>query len=101
MRKRVKGNVEAKIRVMDDGTAVLPASFLRKIHARPGSHVRVQVPLKSVSRRLSVRGVTEEEIELIGSLQLEGRADVVAFLESEGALSADAGFRRRMTRASR
>lgn len=89
------------MRVESDGTLVLPASVLRKIHATPGSNVRVRVTSGTLGRVLLERGVSEEEIELIGSLQLEQRANVVAFLASEGALSADKGFRRKARRVSR
>jgi hypothetical protein len=99
--KRVKGSLEAEIRVESDGTAVLPAPILRQVHASPGSSVRVRVTSGSLGRELLLRGVTEEEIELIGSLQREPRANVVAFLASEGILSADKGFRRRMEKVRR
>ena len=99
--KSVEGSVEAEIRVKKDGTVVLPAPFLRQLHARPGSKVRVRITSKALGRELVMRGVTEEEVELIGALQFEERSNVVAFLASEGALRADKGFRRRMKRVGR
>ena len=99
--KSVKGSAEAEIRVENDGSAVLPKSFLRGLHAGPGSSVRVRVTSKTLDHNLLLRGVTEEEIELISALQFEQRANVIAFLVSEGALSADKRFRRRTRRPGR
>jgi len=99
--KRVKESVEAEIRVEHDGRGILPASLLRQIPANPGAIVRVRVTSRALGIDLMARGVTEEEIELIGALQIEQRTNVVSFLSSEGALSADKGFRRRAKRAGR
>ena len=99
--KRVKESVEAEIRVERDGKGILPASLLRQLAATPGAKVRVRVTSRALGNGLTARGVTEEEIEAIAALQIEGRANVVSFLSSEGALSADSGFRRRAKRAGR
>jgi hypothetical protein len=57
--------------------------------------MRVKLIPRRLSRELVLRGVTEEEIDQIGSLQLEPRENVLGFLSSEGALRADKKFRRR------
>ena len=46
----------------------------------------------TVSRRLRERGVTEEEVEKIAHVQLEGRENVILFLQAEGALRKDNSF---------
>jgi hypothetical protein len=99
--KSVKGSAEAEIRVEEDGSAILSAFLLRPLHASPGSKVLVRVTPVSFGKDLLTRGVTEDEIERIASLQAEQRASVVSFLLSEGALSADKSFRRRMKRRGR
>jgi hypothetical protein len=99
--KNVKGSGEAEIRVERNGTAILPASFLGALHARPGSRVRVRVQSEMLTRDLKLRGVTEEEIEAIGALQFEQRASVVSFLSSEGALCGEKAFRRKIKRSGR
>jgi|WetSurMetagenome_2_1015567.scaffolds.fasta_scaffold1260786_1 hypothetical protein len=99
--KRVKESAEAEIRVERDGSGILPASLLQQLPAHPGTRVRVRVTSRALGSDLTARGVTEEEIEAIAALQIEGRANVVSFLSSEGALSADKGFRRRAKRIGR
>ena len=99
--KRVRGSVEAEIQVDKDGTALLPAAILAAMHARPGLRVRVRLSSVVLSRELVARGVCEEEIESIGALQFESRANVLGFLASEGTLSDDKGFRRMARKVGR
>ncbi len=67
----------------------------------PGTKVTVKIFGGVLSPTLERLNVTEEEIERIGSVQLEDREHVVAFLSSHGALKKNAGFRRRIERMVR
>ena len=88
--------LELDVRVEQNGTAIIPARHLERLGIGPGSRMRVKLIPRKLSRELVQRGVTEEEIEQIGSLQLEPRQNVLGFLSSEGALRGDKKFRRRM-----
>ena len=91
-----KAILELDVRVESDGTATIPARHLERLRIGPGSRLRVKLIPRKLSRELVHRGVTEEEIDQIGSLQLEPRENVVAFLSSEGTLMADKKFLRRV-----
>lgn len=94
--KGSKETLELDVRVEGNGTAIIPARRLQGLGVRPGSRIRVKLIPRNLSRKLVLRGVTEGEIEHIGTLQLEPRSTVLQFLSSEGALVADRKFRRRI-----
>ncbi len=70
-------------RMQESGTLAVPAS-IRKILA--GKRVSVRLVPQDEAVRLSATGVTEAEIDLIGSIQSEQRGQVIRFLLSEGSL---------------
>ncbi len=94
--KRSPGSLELDVRVDSDGTVTIPSRYLGKLGLRAGSRLKVKLTNRVLSRDLVALGVTEEEIEHVGQLQLEDRSNVAAFLRAQGALSSDRGFRRRM-----
>ncbi len=77
--------------VDEQGNIRLPADLLRNIE--PKVHVRL-TPVH-LNSQLKNRGVSEEEVEHLGAVQLEPREQVVKFLLSEGALSNNAAFCKR------
>jgi bifunctional DNA-binding transcriptional regulator/antitoxin component of YhaV-PrlF toxin-antitoxin module len=82
--------------IAEDGTVVVPASYLRTLGLSPGDRVEVRVTEKVVSAALRKRGVTAEEVDEIGNRQLEGREQVLAFLSAEGSLSGNKRARVRL-----
>lgn len=79
-----------------DGSLTIPSAALAKRGLGPGAKVEVRITELSLSRALQIRGVTEEEIDRIQSMQWEGRENVVRFLATEGALAGHKEFRRRV-----
>lgn len=68
------------------------------LQRRAGSKVTVKIFGGVMSKRLMKLDVTEEEIELIGDVQLEDREHVMSFLSAQGSLKANNGFRKRLKR---
>jgi bifunctional DNA-binding transcriptional regulator/antitoxin component of YhaV-PrlF toxin-antitoxin module len=93
--------LELDVRVEPDGRAIIPAGRLNRLGLKPGSRLRVKLIPIVLSRDLVQRDVTEDEIEHISLFQLEPRQNVLKFLGSEGALSADKKFRHRMRKICR
>lgn len=83
--------------VGEGGAIRIPGPLARRF--RRGTRVTLRLVDGTVSRILRARGVTEEEVEGIALLQLEERASVIAFLQSEGALGGDGSFARRASGA--
>ncbi len=68
------------------GSIRVPDEVLKHFPAGTRANVHVLLTGRRISSALRIRGVTEEEIRRIGSLQLESREQVVRFLLSEGTL---------------
>jgi hypothetical protein len=81
-----------------EGKITVPASVRRKVKKGP---VRIRLSDMRMEAGLSERGVTEDEIHIITSTQLESREQVVKFLLTEGALKSRTAFRRRSGRRGR
>ncbi len=77
-----------------DGAIKLPKELQKKM--LPGATVIVRLVEGNLSSMLRSRGVTEEEIETISRLQMEQRGDVIRFLETEGTLSTNRNFVKRV-----
>lgn len=74
--------------------------FSKRVDAlrlKPGAKVTVHIFGGTLSKKLSAMKVTDAEIEQIGTVQLEDREHVVAFLSSQGVLR-KSGFRKRAVR---
>ncbi len=78
-------------RVDEAGTIAVPASWRK---ALAGKRLSVRLVPRHESAALRAAGVTEAEIDLIGSIQSEPRDQVIAFLLSEGSLQRRSRSRR-------
>lgn len=68
------------------------------LQLRSGSKVTVKIFGGVLSDRLTKLDVTEEEIELIGDVQLEDREHVMRFLSVQGSMKNNKGFSLRLKR---
>ena len=93
--KRGKESGERVVRVLEDGTAVLEASFLKDLGLRPDDQIHVRVTTRKLRRGLLRIGVTEDEVETIAAMQLEPRENVERFLSTQGAMQRRAGRKAR------
>lgn len=83
-------SVEFEASIDASGKITIPKDISTELGVGP---VHVRLTAKSINAELKQLKVSEEEIERIGSLQLESREQVVTFLLSEGALNRVAGKR--------
>ena len=83
---------------LDHGKITIPKEVLDEI-GDTVSAVHVRVTTKALSSELKERQVNEDEIELIGAMQLESRPQVVKFLLSEAALKGNRRFKSMLTSA--
>jgi hypothetical protein len=67
------------------------------LQLRAGAKVTVNIFGGVLSKQLSKLGVTEKEIERIGTLQLEDREHVITFLSAQGVLK-KSGIQKRVVR---
>lgn len=93
-----KSSNEFEALIDDEGKITIP-SELRKHLAGKTLHVRLHK--EEVSAGLKEKGVTEDEVERIASVQLESREQVVKFFLSEGALANDQAFAQRAKRETK
>ena len=93
--EKAKHSIEFEAEVDDDGRIHFSRPVGELSLAR-GSKVTVRIVGGVLSKRLTARNVSNEEIERIGKVQLEDREQVVKFLLSEGLLSGSGAFRRRI-----
>jgi len=70
-------------------------SIGHELHLKEGSKVTVRIFGGVLSKELTDRNVSDEEVERIGTIQFEDREHVVRFLKSEGSLSSARQFRTR------
>ena len=82
--------------VRKDGSIVVPGIAVAAMGLKPGNRVHVRVTVESLSVRAMELGVTEEEVDAIGELQLESRENVLRFLAAEGSLAKRRSFRTRV-----
>jgi cobalamin biosynthesis protein CbiG len=86
------------VTVRDDGTIVISAQILRAMGFKPGTKVSARLTEMVLAEELRKRGIAEEEVDRIGSKQLEPRENVIRFLAAEGRLTGSKGFRTRTVR---
>ena len=65
----------------------LPKSVVDKLANSGAKKISVRILSKPISDTLNRLGIMEDEIDGIGSLQLEPRENVLSFLASQGVLS--------------
>ncbi|MBI1805753.1 MAG: hypothetical protein HYR76_01725 [Ignavibacteria bacterium] len=85
--KRPYPSTEFEATVAADGSLTIPEKIARGL--KNGSFITIRLTEGVVSRSLHRKGVSEDEIEQIATLQLEERNHVLRFLEAEGALAHD------------
>ncbi|MFZ4621388.1 MAG: hypothetical protein ACOYNS_12580 [Bacteroidota bacterium] len=95
--EKAKHSVRFQAEVDENGRVNFSKS-VPELQQRAGSKVTVKIFGGVLSTKLTRLDVTEEEIELIGDVQLEDREHVMSFLESQGSLNENKGFRQRMKR---
>jgi len=86
-------SLECEVRIGHGGVITLPPTIAARFQEE--KRITVRVTDGSVSSKLRKRGVTEEEIEQIASLQWEQRENVLGFLETEGIFPRSSPFARR------
>jgi len=94
--EKAKHSVEFEAEVDGDGRVHFSRAVASELSLQRGSKVTVRIVGGVLSDGLSARNVTDEEIERIGKVQFEDREHVVRFLSSEGMLSDNGAFRRRV-----
>lgn len=82
-----------EVAVGPDGTVTFTKN-VRPLGLPPGAAVTVQVFGGTLSPALRRLGVTDDEVERIGTVQMEERDNVTAFLACQGTLR-KSGFARR------
>ena len=86
-------SLECEVGVGHGGVITLPPTIAGRFQV--GKRITIRVTDGTVSSTLRKRGVTEEEIEQIASLQWEQREHVLGFLETEGRFPRSSPFARR------
>ena len=89
-------SVEFESVIDRDGNIRVPEHLRRVMDETPHAKMHVRLTAHLMNSTLRKKGVSEEEIERIGNLQLESRDQVVKFLLSEGALAGNRRIRARM-----
>lgn len=90
----MRKSVEFEGVIDEDGRITVPAEVLENVGSS-GRKITVRLTAASLTHALKERGVTEDEIERIGNLQLEPREQVVKFLLTEGAFADYPAMRKR------
>ena len=96
--EKAKHSVRFESEVDEKGLVHFSRSVAHDLGVKAGAKVTVQIVGGVLSRELTARRVSEDEIERIGSVQLEDRGQVTKFLMSEGILAGDDAFKKRMKR---
>jgi hypothetical protein len=93
--EKAKHSIEFEAGVDGEGKVHFSRTVARELCLKEGARVTVRIIGGVLSKELTARNVSDEEIERIGRVQFEDREHVVKFLSSEGALSNDREFRKR------
>lgn len=93
--EKAKHSIEFEAEIDSEGRVQFSRRVAHEVHLKEGSKVTVRITGGVLSKELTARDVTDEEVERIGTIQFEDRDHVVRFLRSEGALLSNGGFRRR------
>jgi len=94
--EKAKHSVAFEAEVDGDGRVQFSRAVAGELSLARGSKVTVRIVGGVLSKGLNARNVSEEEIERIGKVQFEDREHVVKFLSSEGMLSGNNAFRKRI-----
>jgi hypothetical protein len=94
--EKAKHSVEFEAEVDGDGKVQFSRAVAHELSLAPGAKVTVRIVAGVLSKRLTARNVSDEEIERIGKVQFEDREHVVRFLSSEGKLADNHALRKRL-----
>lgn len=95
--EKAKHSVQFEAEVDEKGNVTF-SKAVQDLQLKPGSKVTVNIFGGVLSKKLAALQVTEEEVEIIGNMQLEDREHVMKFLSSQGALSSKRTFVERVKR---
>jgi hypothetical protein len=94
--EKAKHSIQFEAEVDSEGNVVF-SKRVDDLQLRAGAKVTVNIFGGVLSKQLSKLGVTEKEIERIGTLQLEDREHVITFLSAQGVLK-KSGIQKRVVR---
>jgi hypothetical protein len=94
--EKAKHSVEFEAEVGGDGKVHFSRAVAGELSLVRGAKVTVRIVGGVLSKKLTARNVSNEEIERIGKVQFEDREHIVRFLSSEGKLSDNNAFRKRI-----
>ncbi|MGA7160359.1 MAG: hypothetical protein WBZ48_05115 [Bacteroidota bacterium] len=94
--EKAKHSVEFESEVDKDGKVQFSRAVGGELSLPRGSKVTVRIVGGVLSKGLTARNVSDEEIERIGRIQFEDREHVVRFLLTEGKLSNNRSMRKRL-----
>jgi hypothetical protein len=95
--EKPKHSIQFETEVDSEGKVTISHS-VGDLQLKPGAKVTVNIFGGVISERLTALGVTEKEIERIGTVQLEDREHVMTFLASQGVLKKSL-MKKRLVRA--
>jgi hypothetical protein len=93
--EKAKHSVEFEAEIDREGRVQFSRAVAHELQLKEGSKVTVRIIGGVLSKELTARDVSVEEVERIGTIQFEDREHVVRFLRSEGALVSNRRFRKR------
>lgn len=94
--EKAKHSAEFEAEIDPEGRVQFSRAVAHELHLKEGSKVTVRIFGGVLSKELTARDVSDDEVERIGTIQFEDREHVVRFLRSEGALMSNKRFRKRV-----
>jgi hypothetical protein len=93
--EKAKHSIEFEAEIDRKGRVEFSRTVANELRLKEGSTVTVRIIGGVLSKELTARDVSDEEVERIGTIQFEDREHVIRFLRSEGALMSNGRFRKR------
>ena len=93
--EKAKHSIEFEAEIDRKGRVEFSRTVANELRLKEGSKVTVRIIGGVLSKELTARDVSDEEVERIGTIQFEDREHVIRFLRSEGALMSNGRFRKR------
>jgi hypothetical protein len=93
--EKAKHSIEFEAEIDRKGRVEFSRTVANELCLKEGSKVTVRIVGGVLSKELTARDVSDEEVERIGTIQFEDREHVIRFLRSEGALMSNGRFRKR------
>jgi hypothetical protein len=94
--EKAKHSIEFEAEIDRKGRVEFSRTVANELRLKEGSKVTVRIIGGVLSKELTARDVSDEEVERIGTIQFEDREHVIRFLRSEGALMSNGRFRKRV-----